>query len=108
MGTEAGIKHDEGKLRYDLMPPHALEGLVKVLTFGANKYTPNGWQSIEKERYVAALMRHLEAYRKGESKDPESGQPHMYHILCCATFISELDRKEDIPTRLVSSEEEQP
>lgn len=102
MGTDAGIKHDEGKIRYDLVPPHALEGLAKVLTFGANKYTPNGWKTVEKERYVAALMRHFEAYRKGELLDQESGLPHMYHVLCCATFISEMDRPEEVLFKIMS------
>jgi len=87
-----GMKFDEDKLRYDLMPPHALEGVVRILTFGAAKYAPNNWQKVEKERYVAAAMRHLEAYRKGEMMDEETGQPHMYHAMCCLTFISEIDR----------------
>ena len=113
MGTEAGIKHDQNKIRYDLVPPRALEGLAKVLTFGANKYTPNGWKSVDKDRYIAAAMRHFEAYRKGEVNDVESGLPHMYHVMCCITFISELDYyniDKKCPTHeiLVPSEEEQP
>ena len=86
------MKFDGGKLRYDLMPPHALEGVVRILTFGAQKYAPNNWQKVEKERYIAAVLRHIEAYRKGEMNDEESGEPHMYHALCCLTFISEIDR----------------
>ena len=113
MSTDAGIKHDDGKLRYDLIPPRALEGLVKVLTFGANKYTSNGWKTVEKERYIAAAMRHFEAYRLGELNDPESGLPHMYHVMCCITFISELDMtktKQKVifnSKQLASSDEEQ-
>lgn len=34
-----GVKYDEGKLRYDLIPPEALREITKVLTFGAKKYS---------------------------------------------------------------------
>lgn len=30
--------------------------------------------------YVAAIMRHLNAFRDGENDDPESGLPHLAHI----------------------------
>ena len=32
-----GIKYDGDKPRYELIPPHALEEMVKVLTIGAKK-----------------------------------------------------------------------
>lgn len=39
---QPGIKYDQGKSRMDLLDAAALEGLAKVLTFGANKYTQKG------------------------------------------------------------------
>lgn len=82
-----GKKHDGGKLRYDLVPPEALEALCDVMTFGANKYSPNGWREVEKERYVAALYRHLIAWQKGETMDQESGKPHLAHALTNVAFL---------------------
>jgi hypothetical protein len=88
-----GTKYDGDKPRYDLLPVYAIEKVVKVLTFGAEKYDPNNWRYVEnwKERYTAALMRHLEAYRKGIYTDDETGLPHLAHLLCCGIFLLEKD-----------------
>ena len=85
----AGLKYDAGKLRYSLIPPEALRGLAEVLTFGAEKYEPNSWQEVEnaEERYLDALIRHIEAYRSGEALDPESGLHHLKHAACNVAFL---------------------
>lgn len=87
-----GEKHDQGKLRFDLVPPHAERALAAVLTFGAEKYEPNGWREVPDAvpRYEAAALRHLNAYRTGEKFDPESGLPHLAHAMCCLVFLLEL------------------
>jgi hypothetical protein len=89
MSTKKGVKLDNGKLRWDLLPLDLVEGIVKVLTFGANKYTDNGWRCVPnaKERYRAALLRHLVAYSKGEKIDTESGLPHIDHLQTNAMFL---------------------
>lgn len=86
---EQGLKYDQGKLRYDLVPPHAIKAIAEILTFGANKYAPNSWQTVEngETRYTAAMMRHFEAYRSGEEFDPETGKSHLAHCLCNITFL---------------------
>jgi hypothetical protein len=91
-----GNKYDSDKLRYDLIPVTAIEGLAKVLTFGAVKYEPNGWKTVEnaKERYYAALFRHLLAWRNGEKLDPESGLHHLEHVLTNVTFLLEFENQE--------------
>ena len=33
-----GLKFDDGKLRYDLLPFSVIDELVNILTFGAAKY----------------------------------------------------------------------
>ncbi len=88
-----GVKDDGGKLMYNLLPWKAIKGLVTVLTFGAKKYSPNGWRTVPeaRERYTAALLRHIAARESGEVIDPESGLPHSWHILCNATFLAELE-----------------
>lgn len=87
-------KFDTGKLRYDLIPPKMMEGLAEVLTFGAAKYGDNNWRAMKEEdlyRTVAATMRHFEAYRSGEIHDPESGMPHLWHVMANITFLNEID-----------------
>ena len=85
-------KNDErdGKLRWDLLPLDLIEWVVKVYTFGVQKYgKPNSWQHIgrmsdgtsEYDRYKSALLRHMVAHEKGEFYDPESGLPHLAHCL---------------------------
>ena len=90
-----GLKYDEGKTRLDLVPPEAVMALGRVLTYGAEKYEPNSWRGVEPERYVAALLRHLMAYREwAKQHDPESEMPHMWHVLTNAAFLVALTRKE--------------
>ena len=84
-----GTKFDTDKLMYDLIPTECLEELAKVLTFGAKKYAPNNWQKVDNfsSRYYSALQRHLEAWRKGEKVDAESGLHHLSHALCNVMFL---------------------
>lgn len=84
-----GVKDDASKQRYDLLPPEALEGWVKVLTFGANKYADRNWEKgLLYSRVFGAAMRHLWAWWRGEDNDPETGESHLDHATCCVTFLS--------------------
>ena len=84
-----GMKHDAGKLRYDLMPTNSLRQIVEVLTHGAEKYGDENWRKVKNmdARYYAALMRHVEAWRSGEVVDKESGKHHLAHAACCLIFL---------------------
>ena len=90
---EVGRKFDGGKLEYGLLPPLALEEVVKVLTFGAQKYERDNWQKVPdaKRRYFDALQRHAWAWKQGEQMDPESGIHHLAHAMCCLMFLYEHD-----------------
>jgi hypothetical protein len=86
-----GIKYDDSKPDYSLIPPRALNDLVKVLTFGAKKYDRHNWKKVEnaEQRYFAAAQRHLWAVVRGETHDPESGEHHYAHALCCIMYLLE-------------------
>lgn len=90
-----GMKNDQEKNRLDLIEPEFIESVGAVLTFGAKKYEPNNWQKVEdaKNRYYAAAMRHLLAWRKGEKTDPESGLSHLDHLACNVMFLQHFDRE---------------
>ena len=94
----AGHKDDQEKNRLDLIEPEFIEGVGKVLTFGADKYKPNNWQKVDdaENRYYAAAMRHLMAWRKGEKTDPESGISHLDHVACNIMFLQHFEREEII------------
>lgn len=83
-----GIKHDQGKLQWHLLPLKYLEGTIRVLMFGAKKYTPWNWRKgMPWSQPYNALQRHLQAYIEGEAIDPESGEHHLDHALCCLIFL---------------------
>jgi hypothetical protein len=68
---------------------NALECMLDVLIFGANKYAPNNWKKGYKLRECTdSLYRHIIALMKGEHNDPETGLSHYGHVLCNLMFIS--------------------
>lgn len=85
----AGVKYDAGKNRLDLWPVGAYLVIGQVLTAGATKYDDNNWQIVENasNRYYAAALRHLTAWRLGELNDEETGLPHLAHACCCLVFL---------------------
>ncbi len=90
-----GRKFDTEKPRWDLLPLDVLEPMIRVLGFGARKYGVENWKQLSdgRRRYYAALMRHLKAWQAGERADPESGESHLAHALCCLVFLSWSERQ---------------
>lgn len=84
-----GKKFDAGKDPWDLVPWEAVEQIVRVLEHGRAKYGAWNWVGVDqyRRRYFSALLRHLMAWRRGESVDPESGLPHLAHAGCCILFM---------------------
>lgn len=96
-------KFDAGKPRLSLVPPSLIEAVGTIRTYGTEKYRndPDGWKHVEPERYVDALMRHLCEYlRDPESKDPESGYPHLWHLACNVAFLIELQEVANHETEI--------
>ncbi len=93
--SEEGKKLDAGKARFDLIQPRALEAYARVLAYGCRKYSAHNWRLVQdgRNRYIAAALRHLMAYLRGEAVDAESGEPHLAHAMCCIAFLLELDEE---------------
>jgi hypothetical protein len=90
--TAGGVKGDGGKHQPRLLfnsLPYTLEGVSRVLTYGAKKYSPENWRLVEESRYWDAFYRHLLSYAKGEECDTETGESHLHHALCCLMFLAE-------------------
>lgn len=85
----SGRKDDAGKLRWDLVPWDAMRSVVRVLEHGADKYGEHNWRNVQnaRTRYFAAGMRHLLDWWGGEERDPDSGESHLAHAVCCALFL---------------------
>ena len=80
---ETGAKLDAGKPRLGLVLgafANALAEVGKVGTYGAQKYTDNGWLDVPKgkARYTDALLRHILA-ETNESHDPDTHLHHAAH-----------------------------
>jgi hypothetical protein len=85
-----GIKHDNEKVRVELLPTKPLLMIGDVLTFGAKKYAAHNWRGgFDYSRLIGANLRHILAFNDGEDNDPESGLSHMAHAGCCTLFLLE-------------------
>ena len=88
--TTTATKYDNDKPPLSLLSRSALEGCAKVLGFGAEKYAAHNWrQGMEWSRVISSLLRHTMAFNEGEDIDPESGLPHVYHMMCNAMFLAD-------------------
>lgn len=95
---QAGAKLDAGKVRPDLIlsgMPRALLAVAQVATFGAAKYTEDGWQSVPDgfKRYTAAMDRHR-LKEQVELADADSGLAHQAHLAWNALARLELMLRE--------------
>lgn len=89
-----GAKDDKEKPRLNLVFTgfaNALEKVGDVGTFGANKYTDDGWRYVDNaiDRYLSAMLRHYIAHIKGEHYDKESKHLHLSHMAWNALAVLE-------------------
>lgn len=92
-----GMKYDEGKPNLSLVFGGFNKALLDVGyigTFGARKYTPNGWKDVDNlyERYSSALLRHMFAAMSPRVKDiydNETGRLHLAHVAWNALALTE-------------------
>ena len=76
-------RYNEGKADYSLLPLHLLEGAVKVMAKGAEKYSAWNWaKGMPWSTPYACAMRHLAAWYRGETYDAETGENHLDHAIC--------------------------
>lgn len=86
--TTGGVKFDNDKLPWHLLPGDALDEIARVLKHGALKYGERNWeQGMAWHRPFSAAMRHLWAYWRGEDYDQETGCLHLAHAACCVLFM---------------------
>jgi len=95
---EPGAKLDDGKPLGGLLSmfSNALMAVVEVGTFGANKYTRGGWQTVDEgyTRYSDAMWRHL-LKEPLEPIDTDSGLKHEAHLAWNALARLELMLREE-------------
>jgi hypothetical protein len=97
---ESGKKFDAGKDRWDLLPIRPMIEVVKALTHGSKKYDDNNWEQVDNpiNRYYAATLRHIAAWRDGEIIDigkNGSNLHHLAHAICNLIFILSFELKKN-------------
>lgn len=90
-----GAKVDAGKVRPALVLggfARALLAVSEVGTFGAAKYSENGWMTVPngQARYDDAGMRHWLKEKAGEQIDPDSNLDHLAHAAWNALAVLDL------------------
>ena len=96
-----GLRFNDSKPKWSLVPQTALIPMVRVLEFGATKYTPYNWmKGLSVTEICESLKRHLDAFMEGENTDKESLLSHIGHIQCNALFLSwMMENRPDLDDR---------
>ena len=91
-----GTKHDQGKLRYDLIPPDVMDEIAYVLTYGASKYSARNWElGMEWGRNIGAAERHINAFKARERLDGlGGGTHHLANAIVELMFVLAFDLRE--------------
>jgi hypothetical protein len=83
-----GTKYDNGKPRFDLIPPEALFGLAELYRMGAAKYADRNWEKgMGFTRLFGAMQRHAWAWMSGEDYAPDDHQHHLLSVAWCAIAL---------------------
>lgn len=87
-------KADAGKLDPTLVPSEFIWAAAAIRRYGTKKYgSPENWKRVSVERYRSAAYRHWLRYLADpHGVDEESGYPHLWHWICNAAFIAELEK----------------
>ena len=103
MSEIQGKKLNQNKPRMSLLPKGSLNAVIRVLEFGASKYQADNWKHVPeaKTRYYDAMQRHIDAWWQGEQKDPETGEHHLAHAICCGMFLWWFD---DMDTKVMAGQ----
>ena len=66
---------------------------ASALYDGMRKYGYYNWRvdKVSIMTYVAALQRHMFRYIEGEERDPDSGLPHLAHMLACLAILADAE-----------------
>lgn len=89
-------KFDCNKPDLTLVPRGMVVAIARALGFGVGKYGRDTYREpplVERERYLAAVLRHIFADLDGERLDPESGLPHLFHAAGALAML--LSRKDE-------------
>lgn len=92
---QQALRYNHGKLQWSMVDFKSLEGMVRVLEMGAEKYSKDNWKlGMPVTQVCESLLRHLFSFMSGETNDQESGQSHMSHVMVNAMFVEYIMREK--------------
>lgn len=91
-----GAKNDAGKLQLSTVPPEAIVAIARIREYGNRKYAdPENWRRVLPEKFHEAMLRHcLAIWEDPFAVDPESGLPHLWHLMCNGAFLCAMMERE--------------
>ena len=100
-GEKRVLKKDflDKKNRWELVPIEEVDEIAEILTIGANNYYDNSWKELDNaiDRYYAAMMRHICAWRSGHDIDDGvngTGKRHIAQVATNALFLMYLTKHQ--------------
>lgn len=88
------LKLDEGKPRFDLMPPGPLFEVARVYQIGANKYGERNMElGMPYGRISKAMFSHLLKWMNGETFDSTDGQHHLASVAWGALTLMDYETR---------------
>lgn len=80
---------------------------INISELGEVKRGVDNWKHVPeaKTRYYDAMQRHIDAWWHGEQKDPETGEHHLAHAICCGMFLWWFDSQQSgVPEAILEAE----
>lgn len=90
------LRYNNGKLHWSLVHFKSFEPMIKVLEYGANKYSPDNWKKgLDEKELLESLQRHVASLidKVNENQEPIDEETKLHeigHIMCNAMFYSYL------------------
>jgi hypothetical protein len=106
---EGGIKEDDLKTNWALLPVPFMTDVMDVFSYGARRRGRDQWrEGIRFGRLFSAVCRHLFAWWRGEERELESGLSHLAHACCSLIFLGEMVRiRPDLDDRVKENQKEE-
>jgi hypothetical protein len=97
---KTGVKKDEGKPRFGLLPYDVLAAISRILTQGAKKYDDRNWElGIEYERVFSGVQRHLTEWWNANLNGTDGinhadgKESHIDHAITGLMFLSAYEKR---------------
>lgn len=83
----------EAKAKISDTPTIGILAMGQVFSNGARKYGRFNWRqhTVSSSVYYDAAFRHLAAWFDGEDLDPDSGLPHLAHVMACCNILMDAE-----------------